>query len=643
MAMYYGTKGNAIKWLTGTNTDWYTGITYTLNLDDPKAPYHGYGMFTGEGLFRGFGNIMVNSTTSLPNIDIFASDNPKNIVVINKDQTTSQTAIFGLNGADSGTIDVWRKDGSVVFMNPPVHVGSFNFQNSTFTYTLTPMSATTFVINSSGGSTTPIPTSTPTPYVSPTPTPANAPTPTSYPSTAQSVTSFTLWNAQTNAAVTTLNNGATVNLSGLPASCLNIRANTNPYTVGSVEFGYDGNSSYHTENVVPYDIGGDTSVATVPNCWTLTAGSHTLTATPYTSSNTTGTAGQPLTINFTATITTPVTPMPTPTPVPPTPTPVVPTATPAPLPTATPAPILSTTPRVSVPTCIFSGYTGTGVNISWSDSTVTWTDISSDSAFSSFYNKSVSGTMFTTAPSGFNGYGFSGTRSLNPTTTYYVRTWNNSVHSPTTTFTTPACTSSAPTPTSAPVASMTVVAQDSFQRANQTYWGTASDGQIWSGDANSNTAFAIYNGTGQMSKGWQPLTGALGPNMVNQQVLFAGSLNSFNYTNLGAVLRWNNNSNWYKAYFDGSNLNIQKDLNGSTKILTSAGFKATTNTAYIMRFQVSGNTLSVKVWPNGTPEPAGWMLNASDSSLASGRAGLRAQLQTGATVTYNWFSAMQLP
>ncbi|MCL5935297.1 MAG: hypothetical protein M1543_02240, partial [Firmicutes bacterium] len=33
VAMYYGTKGNAIKWLTGTNTDWYTGITYTLNLD----------------------------------------------------------------------------------------------------------------------------------------------------------------------------------------------------------------------------------------------------------------------------------------------------------------------------------------------------------------------------------------------------------------------------------------------------------------------------------------------------------------------------------------------------------------------------------------------------------------------------------
>ena len=34
------------------------------------------------------------------------------------------------------------------------------------------------------------------------------------------------------------------------------------------------------------------------------------------------------------------------------------------------------------------------------------------------------------------------------------------------------------------VAAGQLLAQDTFQRANQTFWGTASDGQRWGGDAN---------------------------------------------------------------------------------------------------------------------------------------------------------------
>ena len=104
---------------------------------------------------------MVNANTTLPNIEVYASDNPKNIVVINKDPSITQTAIVRLNGETSGTIDVWRKDESVLFPNPPIKLGTLPLQNGTFTYQLTPFSVTTFVLNTASQT-------SPTLFVSPT-------------------------------------------------------------------------------------------------------------------------------------------------------------------------------------------------------------------------------------------------------------------------------------------------------------------------------------------------------------------------------------------------------------------------------------------------------------------------------------------
>ncbi len=118
-----------------------------INPDDTNAAYHGMGMYTGEGLFRGFGNIMVNASTTLPNVEVFASSNPKNIVVINKDQSFTQTATFSLKGVVSGTIAVWRKDESVLFPNPPIKLATIPVENGIFTFQLTPFSVTTFVLN----------------------------------------------------------------------------------------------------------------------------------------------------------------------------------------------------------------------------------------------------------------------------------------------------------------------------------------------------------------------------------------------------------------------------------------------------------------------------------------------------------------
>jgi CubicO group peptidase (beta-lactamase class C family) len=117
----------------------------------------------------------------------------------------------------------------------------------------------------------------------------------------ESVTSLTLINADTDQPISGFNplqRGATLNLSTLPTKNLHIRANTSPATVGSVVFKLDG-SNFQTESSAPNALAGNANGNYA--AWTSSNGSHILTATPYPQSGGGGTAGTPLTINFTVT------------------------------------------------------------------------------------------------------------------------------------------------------------------------------------------------------------------------------------------------------------------------------------------------------------------------------------------------------
>jgi Domain of unknown function (DUF5060)/Putative collagen-binding domain of a collagenase len=115
----------------------------------------------------------------------------------------------------------------------------------------------------------------------------------------QSVVSFDLINADTDQVIGPLNDGDTLNLATLPTRNLDVRANTSPSTVGSVRFGYDSNASYRTENSAPYALAGNNESDYLP--WTPSVGSHTLTATPWSSKDATGTQGTAKTANFSVT------------------------------------------------------------------------------------------------------------------------------------------------------------------------------------------------------------------------------------------------------------------------------------------------------------------------------------------------------
>jgi len=185
-----------------------------------------------------------------------------------------------------------------------------------------------------------------------------------------------------------------------------------------------------------------------------------------------------------------------------------------------------------------------------------------------------------------------------------------------------------------------VIAQDNFTRANQQYWGTASDGHTWEGDANTNAAFSIHNNVGQIANGSGPYNAVLGPGVTDGQVFFTGSISSFPNNNLGAVLHWQDSNDWYKAYINGTQLVVQKRVQGVITTLAQVNFTANVNTHYDVRFQIVGPTLTAPAWISNTTEPSAWMITTTDSSLTSGQCGLRIQLISATSANITSFEAI---
>lgn len=205
-----------------------------------------------------------------------------------------------------------------------------------------------------------------------------------------------------------------------------------------------------------------------------------------------------------------------------------------------------------------------------------------------------------------------------------------------------------PTPSPSPTITLspsptivTTLARDTFLRPNQAHWGTASDGQTWGADANTNKVFSIKSDTGQISNGKGTFNAVLGPAATDAEVLFSGSSSSLSSGNntLGALLRWTGANNFYRAFIDGKHLIIQKRVNGTISALTSVAFTATGSTSYSLRFRVVGSNLFAKVWATASSEPSAWTATATDSNLKSGQCGLRVLIQTGTIATYTSFTA----
>jgi hypothetical protein len=109
-----------------------------------------------------------------------------------------------------------------------------------------------------------------------------------------------LINADTDLPIVDLVDGMVINTATLSTSNFNVQATvTNNAIVQSVKFGYNTRSSFRIESEQPYAICGDGGpVGNYNVCLTLVVGQHNLSATPYTGTKASGTAGPTKHISF---------------------------------------------------------------------------------------------------------------------------------------------------------------------------------------------------------------------------------------------------------------------------------------------------------------------------------------------------------
>ncbi len=189
-----------------------------------------------------------------------------------------------------------------------------------------------------------------------------------------------------------------------------------------------------------------------------------------------------------------------------------------------------------------------------------------------------------------------------------------------------------------------VLAADSFQRADQPFWGTASDGRSWQADANRLRYFAIADHAGVINAPAQPLTctALLGSSAANVEVTFSASLSRYGSSLLGAVLRWSGPGDFYLLYLDGQSLGLARAMDGMLTPLQVVAFPARAGALYTFRFRAAGSHLFAMVWPTGQPALSEWQIALTDDALNTGQAGLRVFTQDSARVKVTAFTEVEL-
>ena len=77
-------------------------------------------------------------------------------------------------------------------------------------------------------------------------------------------------------------------------------------------------------------------------------------------------------------------------------------------------------------------------------------------------------------------------------------------------------------PSTPTTGAVTILAQDSFKRADQVFWGTATDGRQWIGDANSIEVFSIVGNAGQIDHAQGTFNAILDQRQQMQKSFLAG-------------------------------------------------------------------------------------------------------------------------
>jgi len=159
---------------------------------------------------------------------------------------------------------------------------------------------------------------------------------------------------------------------------------------------------------------------------------------------------------------------------------------------------------------------------------------------------------------------------------------------------------------------------DNMQRANQTGFGTAADGQTYTKvgtgtDAISGNEATITKTTGDVHE-------ALGSNTYTDEDGTVRFQLSASTISAGIELRYVDSNNFYRFQANTTTLTLLKKVLGSTTIIKTASVSLSAGVWYRMRFRIVGfgpANLYGNVWPDGTIEPTlvspfTWSVTATD-------------------------------
>ena len=169
---------------------------------------------------------------------------------------------------------------------------------------------------------------------------------------------------------------------------------------------------------------------------------------------------------------------------------------------------------------------------------------------------------------------------------------------------------------------------DTFARANQTGWGTASDGKIWNVRTPGPTLAITNNeGTFNGTTYGDAVLGSLTASQVDVRLRFTFG-NAGDGTMFGINFRTTTVSDYYFwGFISGTQVGFRYSttaLGAPAALGTPTTITATSGTVYWLRVCADKTHLMGKWWADGSPEPAAWTQQIIDSTIvAAGNIGLQ--------------------
>lgn len=177
---------------------------------------------------------------------------------------------------------------------------------------------------------------------------------------------------------------------------------------------------------------------------------------------------------------------------------------------------------------------------------------------------------------------------------------------------------------------MSIIASDTFIRANQSGFGTSSGGQVWSTPRGTGTYSITANEGVNSANGANFSVARIGSGTATSVEVLVRLKPADTTSNIGTIARFVDANNFYYGVLVSGVARIGKNVSGTFTTLASTSVTYTTSNFYWLRFNLVSTTLRLKFWQDGSSEPTAWTVTTTDASLSSGGYGLGSDA-TGST------------